>query len=107
MRLKLKENETIRTITIRLVDKKVKKNITDFVYKYKHFENILLILIKQNYDLSKENKSTNDFTLLSSYSTMRAVLRNTSGGKNKSKYLKKFRTYLIFPNKRLIKIYIV
>ncbi|HPZ09873.1 MAG TPA: transposase, partial [Candidatus Eremiobacteraeota bacterium] len=74
-----------RTTIIKLVNKEDKERIRNYIYKYRHFENMMLILIKNNYNLYKENKATNDFKYLTDYSVMRAVLRFTEGGKNKEK----------------------
>ena len=46
---------------------------------------MLVILIKQNYDLFKEGKSANDFKYLSKYQVMRAVIAGTNGGKDREK----------------------
>jgi IS605 OrfB family transposase len=74
-----------RTTIIKLTNKEDKEKIRDYFYKYRHFENMLLILIKNNYNLYKEEKDTNDFNYLADYSVMRAVLRSTEGGKHKEK----------------------
>lgn len=74
-----------RTTIIKIRNKEDKEEIRDYFYKYRHFENMLLILIKNNYNLSKEEKDRNDFKYLSDYSVMRAVLRSTEGGKHKGK----------------------
>jgi IS605 OrfB family transposase len=85
MRLKISPDEQIRTTSIRVVDKEIKEKLLSYVYSYKHFENMVLILIQQNYGLFKEGKTENDFPYLSSYQVMRAVIRGTDGGKNKAK----------------------
>jgi IS605 OrfB family transposase len=85
MRLKLKINEQIRTTSIRIAEWEAKNRILSYVLSYKHFENMLLILIQQNYDLSKKGKAANDFKYLSTYQVMRAVIAGTNGGKNKEK----------------------
>lgn len=46
---------------------------------------MILILIEQNYQLFKERKTENDFKYLSSYQVMRAVIRDTPGGKDQEK----------------------
>jgi len=56
----------LRTFSIRIKSDKLKKKIKSLLFTYKHFENILLILINQNYSLYKEGKDTNDFNLLTS-----------------------------------------
>jgi IS605 OrfB family transposase len=48
--------------------------LLSFIYKYRHFENILLILIKQNYDLFKSGKDANDFNILTNKQTLRNAL---------------------------------
>lgn len=68
------------------------KKMIPFLYKKmkatKHFENILLILIDQDF---KQNNSKN-FNLLTNGDVMRAVLRNNVGGKKaeKVRYLQEF-----------------
>ena len=91
MRLKLAENEEMRTAIVRVKSDKQLPKLFAMIYDYKHFENMLLILLKQNYDLAQQEKSENDFLLLSSYQVMRAVIRNTNGGKHKAlaDYIKK------------------
>lgn len=91
MRLKLTANEEMRTAIVRIKSNKHRAKLFSKIYDYKHFENILLILIKQNYDLAQSEQAGNDFALLSSYQVMRAVIRNTNGGKHKEKadYIKK------------------
>lgn len=74
-----------RTTIIKVTNKEDKWKIRDYFYKYRHFENMLLILIKNNNNLHKEGKDTNDFKYLLNYSVMRAVLRSTEGGKDKEK----------------------
>lgn len=67
-------------------------NLIPYLYKKmkatKHFENILLILIDQDY---KQNKGEN-FVFLTNGDVMRAVLRDNEGGKNaeKVKHLQSF-----------------
>ena len=67
-------------------------NLIPYLYKKmnstKHFENILLILIDQDY---KQNKGKN-FNYLTSGDVMRAILRDNEGGKNAEKvaYMKEF-----------------
>ena len=91
MRLKLAANEEMRTAIVRVKSDKQLPKLFAMIYDYKHFENMLLILLKQNYDLAQQEKSENDFLLLSSYQVMRAVIRNTNGGKHKAlaDYIKK------------------
>jgi putative transposase len=62
----------IKTTVIRIKDDKTKSLLTDFIYKYRHFENIFIILLKNHQE---------DFKLLSNYEIIRAVLRDTAGGK--------------------------
>lgn len=89
--MKLTENEQIRTITIRIKDKKDRNKLFKKMLEYKHFENMLLILIQQNYDLFKDEKETNDFGYFCDYRVMRALVSGTEGGKAKEKveYIRK------------------
>lgn len=75
----------IRTIKVRLKDDKIKQYIIEKMYKYRHFENMYLILLHQDY---KQN--IGNFNLLLNERVMRAVLRNNSGGivQKEVKYLK-------------------
>jgi IS605 OrfB family transposase len=63
----------IKTTVIKIKDDKTKSLLTDFIYKYRHFENIFIILLKNHQE---------DFNLLSNYEIIRAVLRDTKGGKH-------------------------
>jgi IS605 OrfB family transposase len=61
--------------------------LSDYIFKYRHFENLYLIILKENQE---------DFNLLSNYEVMRAVLAETTGGKVKDKviYIKdKYKDY--------------
>jgi hypothetical protein len=49
-------NEELRTLSIRINSTKLNKKILSLVYSYRHFENILLILIKQNYELYSQEQ---------------------------------------------------
>jgi IS605 OrfB family transposase len=71
----------IKTTVIKIKNDKIKKSLTNFIYKYRHFENIFIILLK-NY--------REDFEFLSDYSIMRAVIGDTTGGKvaEEVKYIK-------------------
>ena len=59
----------IKTTTIRIRDS---SKFINYIFKYKHFENIFIILLKKHQE---------DFSILSDYAVMRAILRNTDGGK--------------------------
>jgi len=85
MRLKIEPNEQMRTTIIRIVEKEAKEKLLKYVYDYKQWENMIVILIEQNYQLFKEKKTANDFKYLSSYQVMRAVIRDTPGGKDQKK----------------------
>jgi len=67
-------NEELRTLSIRINSTKLNKKILSLVYSYRHFENILLILIKQNYELYTQGKDTNDFKYLTNKQTLRNAL---------------------------------
>lgn len=75
----------LRTFEILIKDTKMKKELLDYIYKYRHFENILLILIKQNYALFKEGKEVNDFKYLCNYSLLRGALLNYKSKNNQDK----------------------
>jgi|GEM_PF-3461860 len=50
----LTQNTELRTFSIRIKSDKLEKKIKDILFTYKHFENMVLILINQNYNLYKE-----------------------------------------------------
>jgi hypothetical protein len=60
----LSKNTKLRVFSIRIKNDKLEKELKHILFTYKHFENILLILISQNYKLYKNNKDTNDFNFL-------------------------------------------
>jgi putative transposase len=66
----------MKTIKIRIKNDKEIKFLKDYIFKTRHFENILIILLKTNKD---------DFNYLSNYSILRAVLTNSKGGKQSEK----------------------
>ena len=68
------QNTELRTFSIRIKSDKLEKKLKNILLTYKHFENILLILINQNYNLYKDGKDTNDFNLLTSPQLMRNAL---------------------------------
>ena len=68
------QNAELRTFSIRIKSDKLEKKPRNILFTYKHFENILLILINQNYNLYKDGKDTNDFNLLTSPQLMRNAL---------------------------------
>ena len=61
----------MRTIKIRIKDSKDYKILKHYIFSTRHFENILLIML---------NQYEEDFSLLSDYQVMRAVLRDNEGG---------------------------
>jgi len=65
----------IRTSKIRVIDSKFKRYAIEKVYLTRHFENILLILLEQDF-----KQEIGDFKLISNASIMRAVIRDTKGG---------------------------
>jgi putative transposase len=68
-------SEELRTLSIRINSTKLNKKILSLVYSYRHFENILLILIKQNYELYSQGKdNSNDFQYLTNKQTLRNAL---------------------------------
>ena len=42
------ENKKFKNFRLSINDKEQKKLLTNFIYKYRHFENVLLLLIKNN-----------------------------------------------------------
>jgi putative transposase len=68
------QNTELRTFSIRIKSDKLEKKLKNILFTYKHFENILLILINQNYNLYKDDKDTNDFNLITSPQLMRNAL---------------------------------
>jgi IS605 OrfB family transposase len=70
----LAQNTELRTFSIRIKSDKLEKKLKNILFTYKHFENILLILINQNYNLYKEGRYVNDFNLLTSPQLMRNAL---------------------------------
>jgi transposase, IS605 OrfB family, central region len=68
------QNTELRTFSIRIKSDKLEKKLKNILLTYKHFENILLILINQNYNLYKEGRDVNDFNLLTSPQFMRNAL---------------------------------
>lgn len=89
------------TIKIRLKDNNLLPYIKKQIFLTKHFENILLILIYNDY---KQNYNKN-FSYLTNGRIMRAVLYNTSGGQlaDKVQYIKDFYKYNHYM-KSLIKV---
>jgi IS605 OrfB family transposase len=84
----LSQNE-LRVFSIRIKNDKLEKELKHLLFTYKHFENILLILISQNYDLYKNGKNTNDFNLLTSPQLMRNTLYDyNSKNSQQLEYLK-------------------
>ncbi|SHH79125.1 hypothetical protein SAMN02745135_02144, partial [Caloranaerobacter azorensis DSM 13643] len=73
-------NKNIRTYKMRIKDKKFKSKVIDYIYKYRHFENMYIILLNQDY---KQN--IGDFRLLTNYEIMRALFRGTTPKKLEEK----------------------
>ncbi|WP_427337866.1 RNA-guided endonuclease TnpB family protein [Caloranaerobacter sp. DY30410] len=67
------ESKNIRTYKMRIKDKKFKSKVINYIYKYRHFENMYIILLNQDY---KQN--IGDFKLLINYEIMRALFRGTT-----------------------------
>ncbi|WIF94504.1 transposase [Caminicella sporogenes] len=74
------ENKNIRTYKMRIKNKKFKSKVIDYIYKYRHFENMYIILLNQDY---KQN--IGDFRLLTNYEIMRALFRRTTPKKLEEK----------------------
>jgi IS605 OrfB family transposase len=75
------EVKNLKTMKIRIKDYQFVSYAKDKLYKTKHFENILLILIHQDY---KQN-GKKMFKYLTNSSVMRAVISGNIGGKDKEK----------------------
>jgi len=77
----LTKNTEFITLSIKIKNDGQKEEIKNLLQTYNHFENILLDLIIQNYNLYIEGKDTNDFELLTSSQLIVNALHN-----DKSKY---------------------
>ena len=62
----LMQNKELETIYILIDFEELKKKLKKLLFKYYAFENILLNIINNNYNLYKERKDINDFNLLTS-----------------------------------------
>jgi IS605 OrfB family transposase len=60
------QNKELETIYILIDFEELKKKLKKLLFKYYAFENILLNIINNNYNLYKERKDINDFNLLTS-----------------------------------------
>jgi len=74
--------------SIRINSKKIEKQLLSLLYKYRHFENMLLILIKVNYNLYIQGKDTNDFKYLTSKNILRNALFDYRSKNKDVTYLK-------------------
>jgi IS605 OrfB family transposase len=70
----INSDEELRTFSIRINSIKLNKKILSYLRLYRHFENTLLILIKQNYELYTQGKDTNDFKYLTDSKGLRIAL---------------------------------
>jgi hypothetical protein len=59
----LSQNTELRVFSIRIKNDKLEKELKHLLFTYKHFENILLILISQNYQLYKDGKDANTISI--------------------------------------------
>ena len=81
------KEENKGTFKIHITNNKLKKELVDNIFGHRHFENLFLLILKECSD---------DFKLLSDYGIMRAVLRDTKGGKKEDgvKFIKdKYKEY--------------
>jgi len=62
----LMQNKDLETYYILIDSEELKKKLKKLLFKYYAFENILLNIINNNYNLYKERKDINDFSLLTS-----------------------------------------
>jgi putative transposase len=79
----------LRTMKIRIKDRRFIAHAKEKLYSTKHFENMLLILLHLD---QKENNGKNSSLLLNS-SVMRAALLENEGGKNKENVIKLQESY--------------
>ncbi len=86
----LNQNTELRVLSIRINSDKIEKEIKDALYTYRHFENILLLLIKENYEKYSQGLDTeNDFKHFTNKQTLRnALLDYKSKNSVNSDYLK-------------------
>jgi hypothetical protein len=56
----LLKNTELRVFSIGIKNDKLEKELKYILFTYRHFENMLLILISQNYELCKKNKDILD-----------------------------------------------
>jgi len=84
-----KEDVTeLGVFSIRINSDKINKQLLSLLYKYRHFENILLILIKVNYNLYIQGKDTNDFKYLTNKNILRNALFDYKSKNKNVNYLK-------------------
>jgi hypothetical protein len=74
--------------SIRINSDKIEKQLLSLLYKHRHFENMLLILIKENYNLYIQGKDTNDFKYLTSKNILRNALFDYNSKNKNVNYLK-------------------
>jgi IS605 OrfB family transposase len=85
----LSKNTELRAFSVRIKDDKLEKELKHLLFTYRHFENMLLILISQNYELYKNGKDTNDFNFLTSPQLIRNALYDyNSKNSQQLEYLK-------------------
>ena len=85
------KNEDITELgvfSIRINSDKIEKQLLSLLYKYRHFENMLLILIKVNYNLYIQGKDTNDFKYLTNKNILRNALFDYRSKNKNVSYLK-------------------
>jgi len=80
--------EDLGVFSIRINSDKINKQLLSLLYKYRHFENMLLILIKENYNLYIQGKDTNDFKYLTSKNILRNALFDYNSKNKNVSYLK-------------------
>ena len=71
----LGQNTELRILSIRINSDKIEKEIKNALYTYRHFENILLLLIKENYEKYSQGLDiNNDFKHFTNKQTLRNAL---------------------------------
>lgn len=83
------KNRNIKSFKIRIKDQRLKAFFKEKIFLTKHFENMLLILLKQDYD---HNEGRHQKYLLDG-DIMRALISNTAGSKDKVEDIKYMKMY--------------
>ena len=71
----------MRTVHFRVIREKEKSRLEKFIVSSLHFQNILILLLRENYELYKAKKTKNYHQTLLNKRVMRAVISGAKGGK--------------------------